>query len=61
MKDKEGDPLRSVAAPNGVREAAINAAIGLSAEEAAASFSRSLVGTRARMRPDRWRQQRKSA
>ena len=46
MKDKEGNPLRSVAAPNGVREAAINAAIGLSAEEAAASFSRSLVQTR---------------
>lgn len=46
IKDKEGNPLRAVAAPNGVREAAINAAIGLSAEEAAASFSRSLVQTR---------------
>lgn len=45
-KDKDDKPLRSVAAPNGVREAAIDAAIGLSAEEAAACFSRSLVQTR---------------
>jgi len=44
--DKEGNPLRSVAAPNGVREAAIEAAIGLSGEEAQGCFARSLVQTR---------------
>ena len=38
--------MRSVAAPNGVREAAIEAAIGLSGEEAQNCFSRSLVQTR---------------
>ena len=45
-KDKDGKPLRSVAAPNGVREAAIEAAIGLSGEEAQSCFARSLVQTR---------------
>jgi len=36
-------PLRAAAAPEDVREAAIDAAIGLSGEEAAACFARSLV------------------
>lgn len=42
-KDKNGKPLRANAAPNGTREAAIDAAVGLSGEEAAACFARSLV------------------
>lgn len=43
--DKEGNKLtlRENAAPNGVREAAIDAAVGLSGEEAAACYARSLV------------------
>lgn len=36
-------PCRAAAAPNGTREAAIEAAMGLSGEEASAAFSRSLV------------------
>jgi hypothetical protein len=38
--------LKATAAPNGTRDAAIDAAIGLSGEEAAACFSRSLVQLR---------------
>jgi hypothetical protein len=37
------DELKATAAPNGTREAAIDAAIGLSGEEAAACYARSLV------------------
>lgn len=37
------DDLREAAAPNGVRDAAIDAAVGLSGEEAAACYARSLV------------------
>lgn len=36
-------PLRALAAPNGTRDAAIDAAIGLSGEEAQACYARSLV------------------
>jgi len=36
-------PLRALAAPNGTRDAAIDAAVGLSGEEAAACYARSLV------------------
>lgn len=45
-KDKDGNPIRDAAAPNGTREAAIDAAVGLSGEEAQACFARSLVMTR---------------
>ncbi len=38
--------VKAGAAPNGTREAAIDAAVGLSGEEAAACFARSLVTTR---------------
>lgn len=49
--DKEGRPdpsrpLRSLAAPNGIHDAAIDAAIGLTAEEAAGCYARSLVQTK---------------
>lgn len=40
------DEMRASAAPNGTREAAIDAAIGLSGEEAQACYSKSLVQTR---------------
>lgn len=40
------DELREKAAPNGNREAAIDAAVGLSGEEAAACYARSLVQLR---------------
>lgn len=40
------DTMRAQAAPNGVRDAAIDAAIGLSGEEAAACYARSLVQLR---------------
>lgn len=40
------DEIRAGAAPNGVREAAIDAAVGLSGEEAAACYARSLVQLR---------------
>ncbi len=40
------DELRDTAAPNGTRDAAIDAAIGLSGEEAQACYARSLVQTR---------------
>lgn len=40
------DELRDTAAPNGTRDAAIDAAIGLSGEEAAACYARSLVQLR---------------
>lgn len=36
-------PLRALAAPNGTRDAAIDAAVGLTIEEASACFARSLV------------------
>lgn len=39
-------PLRAVAAPNGTREAAIDAAVGLSGEEAQACYARSLITTK---------------
>lgn len=39
-------PFRSIVAPNGVRESAIDAAVGLSGEEAASCFARSLVQSR---------------
>lgn len=40
------DDLRSSAAPNGQREAAIDAAVGLTAEEAQSCYAKSLVSTR---------------
>lgn len=40
------DEIKANAAPNGTRDAAIDAAIGLSGEEAEATFARSLVATR---------------
>lgn len=40
------DEIRDEAAPNGQRDAAIDAAVGLSGEEAAACYARSLVQTR---------------
>lgn len=40
------DEMRDGAAPNGTREAAIDAAVGLSAEEAQSTFARSLISTR---------------
>lgn len=40
------DELRATAAPNGARDAAIDAAVGLSAEEAAACYAKSLVQLR---------------
>lgn len=45
--DKDGTtPLRAAAAPNGTRDAAIDAAVGLTAEEAAACYAKSLVQTK---------------
>jgi len=44
--DSLPDDLKTSAAPNGTREAAIDAAIGLSGEEAAACYARSLVQLR---------------
>jgi len=45
--DEKGVPVRGPATPiNGVREAAIDAAVGLSGEEAAACFAKSLVQIR---------------
>lgn len=40
------EELKATAAPNGTRDAAIDAAVGLSGEEAAACYARSLVQTR---------------
>lgn len=40
------DDIRASAAPNGTRDAAIDAALGLSAEEAQSTFARSLIATR---------------
>ncbi len=40
------DDLRDTAAPNGTRDAAIDAAVGLTAEEAQACYAKSLVSTR---------------
>jgi hypothetical protein len=40
------DELQAAAAPNGTREQAIDAAVGLTGEEAAACYARSLVQTR---------------
>lgn len=40
------DEMKATAAPNGTREAAIDAAVGLSGEEAAACYARSLVQLR---------------
>jgi hypothetical protein len=42
-KDKDGNDVRAAAAPDDTRERAIDAAVGLSGEEAAACFARSLV------------------
>lgn len=39
-------PLRALAAPNGTRDLAIDAAVGLTAEEAASCFAKSLVQSR---------------
>jgi AAA+ superfamily predicted ATPase len=44
--DKDGNPVRANAAPNGARDMAIDAAVGLTAEEAAACYAKSLVQTR---------------
>src|SRR5580698_5830102 len=40
------EEIKAAAAPNGTRDAAIDAAVGLSGEEAAACYARSLVQTR---------------
>lgn len=40
------DDMQAGAAPNGTRDAAIDAAVGLSAEEAQSTFARSLITTR---------------
>lgn len=40
------DEIRAAAAPNGTRDAAIDAAVGLTAEEAQACYAKSLVSTR---------------
>jgi SpoVK/Ycf46/Vps4 family AAA+-type ATPase len=40
------EDIRASAAPNGMRDAAIDAALGLSAEEAQSTFARSLIVTR---------------
>lgn len=40
------DDIRETAAPNGTRDAAIDAAVGLSAEQAQACYAKSLVSTR---------------
>lgn len=45
-KDPEGNPLRAAAAPNGTRDAAIDAALGLTEGEATAIYARSLVKDR---------------
>lgn len=45
-KDNDGNALRANAAPNGTRDLAIDAAIGLTGEEAASCYARSLVQTR---------------
>lgn len=45
-KDGEGRSVRAAAAPNGTRDAAIDAAVGLTEREAAACYARSLVTTR---------------
>lgn len=44
--DRDGKPVRAAAAPGTTRDQAIDAAIGLSGEEAAACFARSLVQTK---------------
>jgi hypothetical protein len=44
--DKDGNPIRALAAPDGTRDAAIDAAVGLTSEEAAACYAKSLVQTR---------------
>ena len=49
LKDKKPDPtkpLRALACPAEVRDAAIDAAVGLSSEEAAACYAKSLVQTK---------------
>jgi len=40
------DEMRATAAPDGTRDAAIDAAVGLSAEEAQSTFARSIIATR---------------
>jgi len=40
------EEMRAAAAPNGTRDAAIDAAVGLSAEEVQSTFARSLISTR---------------
>jgi SpoVK/Ycf46/Vps4 family AAA+-type ATPase len=42
----ETKPLRALAAPNGVHDLAVDAAVGLTAEEAASCYAKSLVQTR---------------
>lgn len=44
--DDKGNPLRDAAAPNGTRDLAIDAAVGLTAEEAASCYAKSLVQTK---------------
>jgi hypothetical protein len=44
--DSEGRAVRAQAAPNGTRDAAIDAAMGLSEKEASACYAKSLVTTR---------------
>lgn len=42
-KDRNGNPLRANAVPEGTRDAAIDAAVGLTSDEAASCFAKSLV------------------
>lgn len=44
--DKDGNPIRANAAPNGTREAGIDAAVGLTGEEAANCYAKSLISLR---------------
>lgn len=44
-------PVRALAAPNGTREAAIDAAVGLTSQEATNCFTKSLVETRGKIVP----------
>lgn len=44
--DKDGNPIRANAAPNGTREAGIDAAVGLTGEEAQNCYAKSLISLR---------------
>lgn len=44
--EKTGEPIKAKAAPNGTRDAAVDAAVGLTGLEAQACFSKSLVTSR---------------